>query len=209
MTERSVKIYFMSPRTPEDNEKIRQERKQSIIQAAFKLFALRGYHRTAISEIAKEAGISKGLLYNYFENKEDLLKTVVVYNYQEASDMLYELFSKNKQDRAPQELAAYIIDAFFVMMKDYAPVWKLSIALSMQVSDMPEIQALMFRIFDESYKRIQLLLPSTEDAENQARIIAGTMDGIALQYYLTGDSYDLEGVKKTFINNLRKQIMNL
>ena len=198
----------MSPRTPEDNEKIRNERKQSIIQAAFKLFALRGYHRTSISEIAQEAGISKGLMYTYFKNKEDLLKTVVVHNYQEASDRLYDLFSKNMKNRSQQELLAYIIDAFFVMMKDYAPVWKLSIALSMQVSDMPEIQELMFRIFDESYKRIQMLLPPSKDAENQARIIAGAMDGIALQYYLTGDSYDLEGVKKTLIHNLSKQITN-
>ena len=192
----------MTPRLPEENEKIRQKRRLAIIQAALELFALRGYQRTSISEIAKTAGISKGLMYNYFENKEDLLKSVVIYNFKEASDALYALFTDKINTLSHQELLAFIIEAFFQMMQENKAVWKLSVSLSMQVGDMPEIKQLLAQIFDESYERLTRLLPPSDDVANQARIIAATLDGIALQFYLIGDTYDLEGVKKSLINNL-------
>ena len=194
----------MSPRTPEENEKIRQNRKTGIIKTALKLFAEQGYHKTTISEIAKETGMSKGLLYNYFKNKEDLLKAVVIHNYQEASDQLFQLFQNKMKELSHDELLRVIIEAFFVMMKEYEPMWKLSISLSMQIGDMPEIKNLMFKIFNDSFERISLLLPENKDTASQARIIAATMDGIALHYYLLGDAYDLESVKNTLINNLKQ-----
>jgi AcrR family transcriptional regulator len=48
-------------------------RRDQIIQAAVKLFAEHGYERTTTREIAQEAGISEGTIYNYFGSKQDLL----------------------------------------------------------------------------------------------------------------------------------------
>jgi AcrR family transcriptional regulator len=49
------------------------ERRGQIIDAAIKLFSDKGYYRTTILEIAREAGISSGLIYQYFKEKEDVL----------------------------------------------------------------------------------------------------------------------------------------
>ena len=49
-----------------------------ILDAATKIFAEKGYQYATISEVAKEAGISTGLLYSYFKNKLDLLLSVVI-----------------------------------------------------------------------------------------------------------------------------------
>ena len=49
-----------------------------ILDAATKIFAEKGYQYATISEVAKEAGISTGLLYSYFKNKLDLLLSVVL-----------------------------------------------------------------------------------------------------------------------------------
>lgn len=48
-------------------------RRKQILQAAVKLFSGKGYYRTTISDIAREAGISSGLIYLYFKEKEDIL----------------------------------------------------------------------------------------------------------------------------------------
>ncbi|MDR1653742.1 MAG: TetR/AcrR family transcriptional regulator, partial [Prevotellaceae bacterium] len=64
------------PRTKEQYEKIRNEKRQLIKQTALSLFADKGYDATSISEIAKKAGISKGLMYNYFTSKEELLQII-------------------------------------------------------------------------------------------------------------------------------------
>jgi AcrR family transcriptional regulator len=55
----------------------RQVKKASIINHAACLFAEKGYHRTTTREIAQEAGVAEGTLYNYFINKEDILFQIV------------------------------------------------------------------------------------------------------------------------------------
>ncbi len=46
---------------------------ETIIDSAFELFAFNGLHGTSLSDIAKLCGISKGTLYYYFPNKENLI----------------------------------------------------------------------------------------------------------------------------------------
>jgi AcrR family transcriptional regulator len=57
---------------------MKDEKKSMILDAATKIFAEKGYQYATISEVAKEAGISTGLLYSYFKNKLDLLLSVVL-----------------------------------------------------------------------------------------------------------------------------------
>ncbi len=64
----------MSPRTKIQFEQIREESRQKILEAALHLFAQQGYAATSISSIATKAGISKGLIYNYFDSKEEIAK---------------------------------------------------------------------------------------------------------------------------------------
>jgi len=64
-----------SPRTQPCNPRWRrrpEERPEEILDAALRVFARRGLHKTNLEEVAKEAGISKGTIYLYFKNKEDL-----------------------------------------------------------------------------------------------------------------------------------------
>lgn len=76
----------MSPRTKEQNEEIRKQRKQEILQAAILVYADKGYSATEVGDIAAKAGLARGLLYHYFENKQTLFRE------------LYEhMMSKTKQ----------------------------------------------------------------------------------------------------------------
>lgn len=58
------------PRSPQDNELIRQARRTEIFRAAAHVFAKKGFAATKIADIAAEAGLSHGLLYHYFRSKE-------------------------------------------------------------------------------------------------------------------------------------------
>ena len=49
------------------------DKRTVILDAALKTFVKRGYSETKVAEIASEAGVAEGTLYNYFQNKEDLL----------------------------------------------------------------------------------------------------------------------------------------
>jgi len=55
----------------------KEDRPQEITEAALQAFAEKGYAATRVEEVAKRAGVSKGLMYLYFKTKEELFKAVV------------------------------------------------------------------------------------------------------------------------------------
>ncbi len=60
-------------RTP----KVVEDRREQIIDAALRVFSQKGFTSATNKNIAREAGITTGLIYYYFENKEKLLQAVI------------------------------------------------------------------------------------------------------------------------------------
>ncbi|HSY29842.1 MAG TPA: TetR/AcrR family transcriptional regulator, partial [Burkholderiaceae bacterium] len=58
-------------------ERRKDARPQELLAAALELFVERGYAATRLDDVAARAGVSKGTLYLYFTNKEDLFKAVI------------------------------------------------------------------------------------------------------------------------------------
>ncbi len=65
--------YEMKPRW----ERRKDARPQELLAAALDLFVERGFASTRLEDVARRAGVSKGTLYLYFTNKEELFKAVV------------------------------------------------------------------------------------------------------------------------------------
>lgn len=55
----------------------KEDRPQEITEAAFAAFAEKGFTATKVEDVARQAGVSKGLLYLYFKTKEELFKAVI------------------------------------------------------------------------------------------------------------------------------------
>ena len=58
-------------------ERRKDARPQELLAAALDLFVEKGYAATRLEDVARRAGVSKGTLYLYFENKEELVQAVV------------------------------------------------------------------------------------------------------------------------------------
>jgi AcrR family transcriptional regulator len=65
------------PRTPEENERIKKKKKEQVLMAGLAVFAEKGPVEAKMSDIAKKAGVSYGLVYNYFPSKDQLLVELV------------------------------------------------------------------------------------------------------------------------------------
>lgn len=61
------------------SSKLIQERRRQIIEGAIRVFTAKGFHGATVREIAEEAGLTMGSLYNYVESKEDII--YIVYDY--------------------------------------------------------------------------------------------------------------------------------
>jgi len=64
------------------------DRRSQILDAALVCFAKRGFHQASMHDISAEAGISVGLIYRYFENKEAVISAMADRHKEEIGDML-------------------------------------------------------------------------------------------------------------------------
>src|SRR5690554_3275294 len=72
----------MTPRKPEDNRELLEQRRSEILEAALKVFARRGLAGTRVGDIAVAAGLSHGLIYHYFRSKDEIFTELVKMAYQ-------------------------------------------------------------------------------------------------------------------------------
>jgi len=140
----------MSPRTSTQFEAIRQEKTKLILDTALELFAEHGYHGTSISHITKKAGISKGLVYNYFESKEDILKSIVQTGY----DAAYQHLDLSKAGMLVQEEFIHFVRMTFQSVKENRSFWRFYSALMFQ----PGILEIVMPQFEGKAVEIQKLM---------------------------------------------------
>jgi len=118
----------MSPRTPVQFENIRQAKKEQILWASLALFANNGYQSTTIDYIAKKAGISKGLLYNYFASKESILLHLLDHFVAETTGLL----NPNNDDEITNDEMGRFLEELIQSMIRQQDLWKLYLQLSVQ-----------------------------------------------------------------------------
>lgn len=101
------------------------DRREQILNAAMVCFAKRGFHQASMHDISAEAGISVGLIYRYFENKEAVISAMAdrhkseIHNLLErarqASSLLESLevlFTAHCCENSPQVTSAFVVDLF-------------------------------------------------------------------------------------------------
>jgi AcrR family transcriptional regulator len=74
------------PRSPEQVEQIKDERRKALLRAARLVFARKGFAGAKIADVAAVAGISHGLVYHYFSEKDSLFNATI-----EASEEGWEM----------------------------------------------------------------------------------------------------------------------
>ena len=118
----------MSPRTPQQFKVMREEKMTHIMDVALEHFANEGYYRTTISHIARHAGISKGLMYNYFESKEALLRAIV----HKSVNEIYHNLDIDRDGYLSNEEFEIFIRMIDKMLKEKKYFWRLFFQLLAQ-----------------------------------------------------------------------------
>jgi AcrR family transcriptional regulator len=87
-------------RTETRNRRRKAERPQEILEAAFFEFSRNGYATTTLDQIAERAGVTKGTIYVYFENKEHLFISMVRELMKATLDTVHEMFERDEGSTA-------------------------------------------------------------------------------------------------------------
>src|SRR5215212_2091269 len=101
------------------------DRKTQIIDAAILCFARKGFHLTSMHDISAEAGISVGLIYRYFQNKEAVIGTMAEQHKKEIQELLERarqapslleslevLFTAHCCENSPKVQSAFVVDLY-------------------------------------------------------------------------------------------------
>lgn len=73
-----------------------QQKEEKLLMAALHLFNEYGFHNTPTSRISKEAGVSTGTLYNYFESKEELINSLYLFIKQHSVEYIMNGFKRTE-----------------------------------------------------------------------------------------------------------------
>jgi len=99
-------------------ERVKLANRQAILSAAEEIFAEKGFYAATVDEIAERAEFSKGALYTYFKNKEDIFLSLVI----DKVDRQNAMNKGMESDLTPVERIGHLIDAhlkFFEKNKEY------------------------------------------------------------------------------------------
>lgn len=91
------------------------DKRQRILQAAVKAFSEKGYDRATIAEIAHKAGVADGTIYEYFDNKEDVLISIAEERFSEYLEQLKQTFTGNTP---PKKLWLFMVNHFQQYLND-------------------------------------------------------------------------------------------
>jgi AcrR family transcriptional regulator len=191
----------MCPRTSHQFEDIRKEKRQLILDAALIVFAKKGYHSASIANIASEAGISKGLIYNYFKSKEDILTVTLVGGFEH----IFKHYRFDPENFSTEQFGK-LIELTFDLMEDDRSYWKLYFSVLMQTDVMEIIQEHLMRILIPILEGFASCLAQMgyKNPQEEARFFGALLDGLSLNYIS-----DPEHFPKEYCINRIKSIYNI
>ncbi|HAJ99017.1 MAG TPA: hypothetical protein DCM62_03230 [Bacteroidales bacterium] len=195
----------MSPRTQEQFENIRQAKKEQILWASLALFANNGYQSTIIGDIAKKAGISKGLLYNYFESKEGILLQLLDNFVAETTGLLNP---NNDHEITNDEMSRFLEELIQSMLRQQ-DLWKLYLQLSVQ----PFVVDLVKNRIAESkplLMHIQLIekffAERFDNPLEEMVIFSALIEGFIIQYLVSPINFSGDNTA-FFLNRVKSMIL--
>ena len=73
-----------------------EDKRTAILEATLRLISENGFHGAAMSKVAKEAGVSAGIIYHYFDSKDDLINELYKYIKQKFGEAIAGSFDENQ-----------------------------------------------------------------------------------------------------------------
>jgi AcrR family transcriptional regulator len=154
------------------------ERRRQLLELGAELFARHGYEELSMARIAREAGISKALLYHYFPSKQAYFSATLA----QAAEELAEVTAPDP-GRPPVEQLSASLDAYLAWVERHMGAYD---KLIRGVGAVPEVRELVERVRDETAARIlEGISPGYEPAPALRAAVRGWlwfMDGAVLDW---------------------------
>ena len=191
----------MSPRSKKTAEQMREKTRQAILRSALELFARRGYSATKAEDIARKAGISKGLIYSHFDTKQDILYAILA----EQMARVFPAMFKDDDTRPAYERLLSIVDSWLEFVKTEPDLTRLSLQLNLD----DEFRRILrskkvmdyYNRFLREMKKLFSELGSTKP-ELDTYLVMFLFDGVVANYTVAPDLFPIDDIKNHVVELL-------
>lgn len=191
------------PRTAEQWNKMRTTTRTRILAGALEVFKQRGIHAASMESIAKCAGVSKGLTYNYFDSKEDLLAAVV----SQWMDELAAFWEGIESESNPLNRLVLVLDRFCGSVKRDPQRHRLYFTAFFELEYLASIQTASrgSRKLAQQLDRVRLVSRDlfaqlgASDSEAEVAFFRLLTSGLAAEYIMSPKGFPMAALKKRII----------
>jgi len=164
------------PRTEEANQRIREERREQILDGASRVFARKGLTGTRIAHIATEGEMSQGLIFRYFASKEEVFAAVIEKALRSATGLTQAAL---QQPCSPLEKLRWLLRVYFEgMWRKPEYVLVVLHALNSETTP-PQVRELAL---EESQRTLQLYRRLIVEGQAAGEIVEDDPDMLTLAF---------------------------
>ena len=177
-------------------------KRKTLLDAAVRVFARMGYHRSRVGDIAEEAGVAHGLLYHYFPSKEEVLATIFRENWGELIERFRAVEDADEPAAEKLEGIAKILLRTWRNDPDLVTVMVREVArgpqLQSQVTEVREAFAIVQRVIEQGQREGSFR--ADVDARLSSWLLYGGLEEVLTGWVLGGlpaDDAEVERAERT------------
>jgi Transcriptional regulator len=194
------------------NVNIIEVRRNQLTKAAYKVVSRKGYYNFTVRDIAKEAGLSTGLVHYYFKNKDDLLVSVLrVMN----ENLSFYLAKALEQTDDPKEKLIIFMDEAFHLVEREKEYFHVLIDFWTQINHNERMRKANIKLYQayrtECAKIIQEGIEKKAfknvDVQYTATMIVAFVQGLIIQYIIDPNAFDYSEYNKKIKEQILENIV--
>lgn len=184
--------------TDSSEDKVRRERRETILRAAASVFAQFGYFKAKVADVARAAGVADGTVYLYYRNKEDLLTSIFNWAMEEFVTRARGELPLIADPRERLRRFAQLHFALIESERDLAIVFQVELRHSTKfmekfsTSYLAEYLLILREVVEAGQR--EGIFRSQLNPKVVAKFLFGVMDGMATNWVLSRKNYSLSSM---------------
>lgn len=175
----------MTEQLPQRSTLPSEQRRLQIMDAAMTCFARRGFHQATMQDISQAAGISVGLIYRYFQSKEDVIATM-------ASEHMRELQRKLHEAKSIENLFEALEHVVWCDQQEFEADVEASFVVDLfaESARNPQVRGLVTQIQEAVLAGVTELIAGSPHARHLAAAVAPSQAAGLIFHTLHGLMFD-------------------
>jgi TetR/AcrR family transcriptional regulator, fatty acid metabolism regulator protein len=177
------------------------ERKDQIVRATVECITKHGYHNFSMQDVARTAGVSKGIIHYYFLNKDELMMSVLD---KVAGDIERVLVSEMEASPDPIRKLEIFVDVCFDVVRSTKEYYQVNMDFWTQINQKLEVRTVIARHYNQFRETAIKVIDEGKskgsfkdvNAHQYASYMIAVIDGLSLQILFDESAFEYEAMVK-------------